>query len=348
MSIIYNTLERLEADNSGLAYNKDKTSSPGLTAESGSFPVKTVAKAAMVVIAVASLLSWQQSGEMAAPQLLASATATQQSVTQEKPGHELSPVSIEEQAALPLEPTEPSSELPTPRDVATVVPVPTEEVAVTAKQPNAIKEEPREINTIEAPVIVADTSVDVVSSPVARQEGKPAEPDEPEQLLVSDAFQYGRVDAVVRQARVALSRGQYQQALSTLEALAPVPENRPDYWLIKGSAHLGIGQLEPAGMAFSSAQSLAPGNAQIAVQQAVLQQEKGDHISALQILKSASIRHPNVPEIFLNQGYSQQALGAVQDAKRSFREFLQMTEGRSLYLQQRKLIKEWLAQVSAR
>ena len=328
MSIIYNTLERLEMDNSGLAYNKDKTSSPSLTAESGSFPVKIVAIAAMVVIAVASLLFWQQSGEMAAPQLLASATATQQSVTPGKPGHDLSPVLIDEQTALSLEPTE--------------------EVAVTAKQPNAVKEKPREINSIEAPVIVADTSVDVVSSPVAIQESKPAEPDEPEQLPVNDAFQYGRVDAVIGQARVALSRGQYQQALSVLEALAPVPENRADYWLIKGSAHLGIGQLEPAGMAFASAQSLAPGNAQIAVQQAVLQQEKGDHISALQILKSASIRHPNVPEIFLNQGYSQQALGAVQDAKRSFREFLQMTEGRSLYLQQRKLIKEWLAQVSAR
>jgi tetratricopeptide (TPR) repeat protein len=125
-----------------------------------------------------------------------------------------------------------------------------------------------------------------------------------------------------------------------------VPERRADYWLVKGSAHLGLGQLDLAEKAFAAAQPLAPDNAQIAVQRAIIQQENGDHASALQILEDAATRHPDVPEIFLNQGYSQQALGAVRDARRSFRIFLKISEGRSLYGEQRKAVKQWLAQFS--
>jgi hypothetical protein len=60
-----------------------------------------------------------------------------------------------------------------------------------------------------------------------------------------------------------------------------------------------------------------------------------------------AIRHPDVPEIYLNQGYSEYALGAVRDAERSFRAFLKLTESRSLYVQQRQVVTEWLAQVSS-
>ena len=145
---------------------------------------------------------------------------------------------------------------------------------------------------------------------------------------------------------MALSRGDYQRALFSLEKLDPIPEDRSDFWLIKGSAHLGAGQLDPAGAAFAAAHALAPHNTQIAVQQAILKQEQGDHAGALQILDQAAARHPDVPEIYLNQGYSQLALGAVRDAKGSFRTFLQITEGRSLYSQQRIAVIEWLAQAS--
>ncbi|MEJ1296644.1 MAG: tetratricopeptide repeat protein [Candidatus Sedimenticola sp. (ex Thyasira tokunagai)] len=152
------------------------------------------------------------------------------------------------------------------------------------------------------------------------------------------------VDEAVDLARVALSRGQYQQALSALHTLKPVPDRRADFWLVKGSAHLGLGQLDMAESAFTSAQSLAPNNAQISVQRAIIKQEMGDHANALETLQDAAVRHPDVPEVFLNLGYSQQALGAMRDARSSFRIFLRLTEGRSLYSQQRTAVKQWLAQ----
>jgi Flp pilus assembly protein TadD len=350
MSIIYSTLERLErleTDNPPLAYNKDKASSPRLTVESKGFPVKTVATVMMVVITGTSLMLWHQSDEVGGPKNLAPATATKQSVAAGKSAHELSPASIGEPSTDTLESTEPNSETPTERDAVPVVPMPTDMVAVTGKQRIAVKQGSPELDSIEEPFIVADVRADTVSSPVAKPKIAPAEPDERKQIPSSETAQPGGVEEVIERARLALSRGRYQQALSALEPLEPVPENRADFWLIKGSAHLGIGQLDLSEMAFASAQALAPDNVQIALQQAILKQEKGDHASALQILKGVAIRHPNVPEIFLNQGYSQQAVGSVREAKRSFRTFLQMTESRSLYLQQRKVVKEWLAQVSS-
>ena len=85
------------------------------------------------------------------------------------------------------------------------------------------------------------------------------------------------VDATMEQARIALSRGQYFQALDALQALSPAPEKRADFWLLKGSSHLGLGQLDLAEQAFTKAQPLAPGNAQVAIQLAILKQETGDH-----------------------------------------------------------------------
>lgn len=152
------------------------------------------------------------------------------------------------------------------------------------------------------------------------------------------------VDEAVELGRIALSRGQYEQALRAVDALHPVPEPRADLWLIKGSAHLGLGQLDRAESAFASAHSLAPNNVQIAVQRAIIKQEKGDHPEAVKLLQDAAALHPDVPEVHLNLGYSQLTLGAMRDAKSSFRIFLRLTEGRSLYKQQRQAVNEWLAQ----
>ena len=273
MSIIYNTLERLEANNPPLAYSKGKASSPRLADESKGFPVKTVATAIVVVIAGTSLMLWQRIDEVGGPQNSAPATAANQSVAVGKSAHELSRVSIGEQPTVPLESTEPYSESPMEQDAVPTVPTPTDMVAVKGKQRSAVKEESPELDSIEGPVIVADVSTDKVSSPVAaRPETVPSEPDERKQISSSDSAQPGGIEEVIEQARIALSRGRYEQALSTVETLEPVPENRADFWLIKGSAHLGIGQLDQAEMAFGSAQLLAPDNLHVAVQQASLQQ----------------------------------------------------------------------------
>jgi Flp pilus assembly protein TadD len=151
------------------------------------------------------------------------------------------------------------------------------------------------------------------------------------------------VGQTLEQARLALSRGQYFQALAVMESISAVPDNRADFWLIKGSVHLGLGQLDLAEESFELAQALVPGHAQTLVQLAVLKQEKGDHASALRLLKDAARRHRDVPEIYLNLGYSQQALGVFDEAGRSFKIFLDMTEGRSVYSEQRTMVSQWVS-----
>lgn len=151
------------------------------------------------------------------------------------------------------------------------------------------------------------------------------------------------IGQTLKQARLALSRGQYFQALAVMESISAVPDNRADFWLIKGSVHLGLGQLDLAEESFELAQALVPGHAQTMVQLAVLKQEKGDHAGALRLLKDAARRHRDVPEIYLNLGYSQQALGVFDEAGRSFKMFLDMTEGRTVYSEQRKMVSQWVS-----
>ncbi len=149
-------------------------------------------------------------------------------------------------------------------------------------------------------------------------------------------------DGAVDEARVALASGRYFQALSVLQRIESTPELGPDFWMMKGSAHLGLGQLDLAQASFDSAAELLPGSPHVAVQQAIVLQERGDHEGALRILADASGSHPNVPEIFLNKGYSEQALGATSEARRSFRAFLLLTEGRAIYSGQREVVSRWL------
>lgn len=363
MSIIYATLERVERDTPPPVYDSAKSISPPVALEPRGLPLKSLATTIMVVIAGAGLMFWYRSGEVAAPLNFAPVAAAQQTAATGTSDHP-SPASIGEQAATVTvtESTRPDSAvavehnvapaapMPIEQEVEPAVPAPAEIAVVTAKQDVAAQETSPAPEPLAGPVTAAEVKAEPASPPVAKVV-KPATAspaaDEPQQPGAGDTAARDGIEAAIEQARLALSRGRYQQALSALEPLEPVPENRVDFWFIKGSAHLGLGQLDLAETAFASAQALAPNNAQLAVQQAILKQEQGDHASALQILEDAAIRHPNMPEIFLNRGYSQQALGAVRDARRSFRIFLNLTEGRSLYSQQRAVVEAWLAQASS-
>ena len=150
----------------------------------------------------------------------------------------------------------------------------------------------------------------------------------------------------VDEARNALSRGNYSHALAVLESVPEVSERRADYWLVKGSAHLALGMLEAAESSLVKAGSVAPDNPQVAVQLAIVKQEQNDHPAALRILAEAATKNAHVPEIFLNMGYSQIAVGAQPDAQRSFRTFMKLTRDRSRYQQQREALERWLQQAS--
>jgi hypothetical protein len=312
MSIIYGTLEKLELDEAPPASGQDGSRLPKPVEKTRHFPVRSLATALLFVMAVANLLLWYWSSQVSAPPSVATPAAGATQLAFPQPVEEPVLASVPEVPAIPLEPITTSHQHIVPRVFPT-------------------------------PVVKAEAGKAAVSSHTVNVETAPAEPVEPGKNPRTETAHQAGVDQMLENARLALSRGDYGHALFSLETLTPVPETRADFWFLKGSAHLAMGQLVPAEADLVSAQKLAPENAQIALQLAILKQERGDHAGALEILDSVGERNPHIPEIFLNKGYSQQSLGAVRDAKRSFREFLSLTEGRSLYSQQRQAIKEWLA-----
>lgn len=187
---------------------------------------------------------------------------------------------------------------------------------------------------------------DVLPVQVASESAVPAAAEE-QPIQRANEVIADEIDMAIERARLSLARGDYQQAIMVLDPLLEDAPKRADYWFLKGSAHLGMGQLEQADMAFAASKAIAPDNVQIAIQQAIVKQEQKDHVAALQILQAASAMYAEVPEIYLNQGYSQLALGAELEARRSFRTFLRMTEDRSLYTQNRLAVKNWLQRSSA-
>ena len=343
MSVIYATLERLETDNPPLTGHDNPAGSPQPTSRSQSLAVKTLAMALLIVTTGASVMLWHSMDGVGKPRESVALTTANQRLSPRNSEGPISPEQIAEPAPAAVVPTGTISASPAAQTAVYLPPASTVMATATNGQGGVETVASLEPAAREEPVALADAGAEEVTSSLLVV----AEPVELPPPPSTDAPYATAVGEVIEQARLALSRGLYPQALAMLEQLEPVPENRADFWLIKGSAHLGIGQLDPAETAFGSAQALAPDNAHIAVQRAILYQERGDHASALQILKGMAIRHPNVPEIYLNQGYSEYALGAVRDAERSFRTFLKLTESRSLYVQQRQVVTEWLAQVSS-
>ena len=442
MSIIYETLNRLEMESTGQADRSDRDAVKRLAGKRIRPPARRWATVILLVLTGTGLALWHPNSPLSGFNQLPLANALGETVASEKTDHDLSSVPAGERVSNQIQPASQKNEtatveglsaappvqssaeetvefdgLPAKADESPIATQPQEEnlevasagpekVEVAAARPNAapavsealpaqlnrvslqtqpsarttavasagpvkvevvaaksnaapaVSEElPARVNKVslqsqpsEPIAAVAGTNISLVNAPSAKPKPKPklAVPhkQQPKAQLagVGRTAEPNTVDRVIEQAGYALSRGRYQQALVALEKLSPIPDRRVDYWLIKGNAHLRIGQLDSAEKALALAQALAPMNAQIAVQRAILRQEKGDHVTALRLLKDAGERNPNVPEIFLNQGYSEQALGAVQDARRSFRVFLRITEGRSLYTEQRKLVNEWLAQ----
>lgn len=348
MSIIYGTLARLEAENPVPPGREDIAIVPHPEAvDPRGFPVKTVAALVMVLVTGMSAWLWPPGDETAGARQPAPAVALDRPVAVVKPFDQLQPVTVQARPVAPLQVTAPQSPAPAGERADIPAATPAGMTAATVQQLANTKAPETGIDAVEEPLAVAAVKAAPATPPAATHLTVVEEPVEPGNASTGVTIQSDGADEAIEQARLALSRGRYQQALSALEALEYPPENRADFWLIQGSAFLGTGRLDSAETAFTAAQALAPDDAKIAVQLAILKQEKGDHAGALQILEQAATHHPAMPEIFLNQGYSQEALGAVREARRSFRAFLEVTADRSLYRQQRRVVREWLARASS-
>lgn len=323
MSIIYGTLERLEQDEGRSLADIALAPDDGRADRS----LKSIAVALVGAAAGIALVLWLGVGEGEGPDRRTT----------------LGPVTVD--TALVAEPVAvivPQAPVPTPE---------LKEITVTTLRlaPREFKADVQEKAPVEAVVTVAPAPA-AVTAPAPEPSPAPVAAPSPApvaQAIAAPAPVVDRIGPVIERARLALSRGSYGLALATLAELEDAPEDRSEFWFIKGSAHLGLGQLAIAEDALSAARALAPMSAQVVVQLSILHQEKGEHARAVAMLEEAAIHHAQVPEIYLNLGYSQLALGDEGRARKSFRTFLELTSDSAIYAQQRVALANWLSQPPA-
>ncbi|MDZ4202959.1 MAG: tetratricopeptide repeat protein [Gallionella sp.] len=136
--------------------------------------------------------------------------------------------------------------------------------------------------------------------------------------------------------REQLKAESYTDVIKNAKALAQDYSERFEPWFWLGSAQLALGQMDAADASLERAGELNPKVAQIWIQRAIVAQERGDHAAAIRLLTEARTLSPKSPQIYLNLGYSHEALGQAEEAERNFIRFLSLTEGDDSYWQQRK------------
>lgn len=139
-----------------------------------------------------------------------------------------------------------------------------------------------------------------------------------------------------REIRDRVKAGAYAGIGWSAKALARDFPGRWEAWFWLGTAELAQGHTAEAETALENAGAINPGAADIWVQRAVVAQERGNHAEAIRLLSKARELSPNSPQIYLNLGYSSDALGQADKAAESYRRFLALTAGNSTYLAQRK------------
>ena len=144
-------------------------------------------------------------------------------------------------------------------------------------------------------------------------------------------------------ARELLRQGAFAQVAQHAEAMTRDFPDRWEPWFWLGTAALSGGQLTQAEQALDRALELNQGVAQVWIQRGIVAQERGNHAAAVRFLNEAASLAPRVPEAHLNLGFSLDAQGRSSEAERSFRTFLQLTQGNANYDLQRQHIQDWLA-----
>ncbi len=148
-------------------------------------------------------------------------------------------------------------------------------------------------------------------------------------------------DAGVWESRSSAVREQlkaeaYAEAGRNAEVLARDFPERWEPWFWLGTAQLAQGQLDAAETALEHASRIDSKVARVWIQRAVVAQERGDHAAAVNLLNKARDLSPKSPQIYLNLGYSNDALNLSAEAEINYRLYLSLTEGDGSYSAQRK------------
>jgi len=135
-----------------------------------------------------------------------------------------------------------------------------------------------------------------------------------------------------------LKEENYLEVSKNAQSLTHDFPERWETWFWLGTAQIAQGQMDAAETALERASNLNPKVSQIWVQRAIVAQERGDHAAAVKLLNEARELSPKSPQIYLNLGYSNDALGLTAEADKNYLHFLSLTEGDSAYALQRKPI----------
>jgi len=135
-----------------------------------------------------------------------------------------------------------------------------------------------------------------------------------------------------------LKEENYSEVSKNAQTLTQDFPERWETWFWLGTAQIAQGQMDAAETALERASKLNPKVSQIWVQRAIVAQERGDHVAAVKLLNEARELSPKSPQIYLNLGYSNDALGLTAEADKNYLRFLSLTEGDSAYALQRKPI----------
>jgi tetratricopeptide (TPR) repeat protein len=103
------------------------------------------------------------------------------------------------------------------------------------------------------------------------------------------------------------------------------------YHYLVGAAEMKLGRQVKAQEALSTAIRLNPRQPEARLKRAVLNQEQGLHNDAMADLREVEKIAPQLPEVYLNQGYSADALNRLGEARTAYLQFLNLSKSKANY-----------------
>jgi Flp pilus assembly protein TadD len=180
------------------------------------------------------------------------------------------------------------------------------------------------------PMAQAKAVVPVAALPIAMS--APVQPDAP---------------SLLARAEKMINANQAVEALFELRAAKGQQLEDWRYHYLVGVAEMKLGRRDKAHEALSAAVKINPRQAEPRLKRAVLNQEQGLHNDAMADLREAEKIAPLLPDVYLNQGYSADALNRLREARVAYLQFLKLSESTASYGATRDWVTKRLGDLNA-
>ncbi len=147
-------------------------------------------------------------------------------------------------------------------------------------------------------------------------------------------------------ARLLIERQSHAKAINVLKPLFATPPTSWEPWFWMGTAYFGNGELDKAEDALMEGLVRDDTVPHLWVQRAVIAQQRGQYRKAMDALRQAELLDPDLPEVQLNLAYNFEHHGNPKLARRHYREFLSLTEGKPTYHDVRRKVLERVLSMS--